>query len=1239
MTQAVPSRIQIDAAVHTLASAGRFERLAGEMLRVEWPERFANITDFGTNVAERTRAGWPDLVAVRSDGTIDAAEVTYGVSQWQRHLAEDVQKVSRFAAGSIASFTFVSWSARPAIDELLSYLATLDEAGLSPGRVRFLFREDIVELLSNPRFARLWQDPLQLRASPWPFQIIQDVSTLFGSDSSPERFKPTREDFSLGRVHLPPIFGVVKAALLERRIAVISGRGASGKTVFATAMAYAKDFANLPTFYLDLDEPGGPLGSALESLTMFGSERTLFVIDNAHLDLHFANQIYQHCRHKSSDSRLLIVRRASSRPVEDGSEEPLAELSDATHELIVETTDIAGVYRRLMDRFYVSAPVPPATALRQWGASFSGDLAVFSAAVANRNKSLVQGEWNLNYDDAAELIRDRYLKQTTSTERNELTAIALASSYEAALPYGPRDPTIPQDFIRSGIVIITRKGEQVNRRFAHPSLGALALSILGTEHRDGALRNIVQRDPLLAVRMAMRSMDAANEGGTSDADISVLLRAIASSEQAIARALSSPASIPALASLFRTAGILTLDAFDALLVKYYSHVRSAIVMQGTTINAALIEFSAQLLPAFYTLLCEDLRDEAFADAIVLKYLTRSIQSLPGLMTTLDKWSPAVGNYIGRRMSSHFNVAAASIATGDAGASSTFLRFLAAAHPATYTAIRTAIVGSPNLFADFVASLVKSGLRQLTAILSFLHGFDNDLYRRSVIRLFRNSRSEVAASVVHTRLRQLSAAFEFMGEHLRTLHDYTLELVITRDFLSAIAINARSETLGEIAHFIEHHPATLNVIATAVLTDLRRPDGKDALTQRIARAPLHDVRAFIAVAQTHLPEICASLIHSLRQPAVLDALAARIAEEPNEHFIGFVRMMEIHEPLTGMELLSRFEDEGLMLVLARRLFDAPMHAVAQIIQYFGVASLRTRLIDAMVDVADQITTAKSFYRPNTLHWLLAECTRPDKPIREKYLELGREVRGLPRSYIAVARALESSLPALARHAASVMVSGGDVAAWQRTDLEALLHCVRFASWASANQRQEFLRQVARRSWLTQQYKAAAPGQLARITFFLWLTLEFAERQPFVYSLLDRQLSRTFAEVTNDATIAVQLIASAKLLHRDLRVRPGLWMSDAAINVALEEMLNSRDRTQNYLSFRTAAFWAGLKVLSRMRRTEIQVRSELGEETLMLWSNAEPRSERIQRFNRVMINWLVMCAARGWRLAPDLEPFDP
>jgi hypothetical protein len=480
----------------------------------------------------------------------------------------------------------------------------------------------------------------------------------------------------------------------------------------------------------------------------------------------------------------------------------------------------------------------------------------------------------------------------------------------------------------------------------------------------------------------------------------------------------------------------------------------------------------------------------------------------------------------------------------------------------------------------------------------------------------------------------------MHEHLRTFHDHIVQLV-TSDYAEAVALKARTSPLGEIVSFIESHPPSLDPIAAAVLKDLRRPETMADLGVRVGRAPLHDVRGFIFMARQRMPEICNDLIDRLREPAALDTISGRIAADPNEHFIGFIRMMEERDQTFGGKLLNRLAEESLVLVLARRLFDAPIHTVVQFLQYFGRESpnLRQRLVTAMGDVGNQILTVRSFYRSNTLHWLLSECSMVQTSPEDKYAELARELRGEPREYIYLARAFEACLPNLAKYAASVVMLGGSEARWRRAYLEEVLHCVRIASDLPEMNRHHFLSRVARRSWLREQFTAAEPGPLARVTFLLWITLKFPERRIFINEFLVKALNNTFARSLASAAVAIPLLASAKLLHVDLKVLPGSWHSDVEINAALDELIGNEDSSQTRLSFKLAAFWVGLKVLTRMRKVAIQIAPRSGTETLQRWLAAKPETDRVEQFNSVMIGWLTMCAENQWRLTIDSEPFDP
>jgi hypothetical protein len=386
-----PSASQIEAAVDRLKAApGMFQRLAEEVARTLYGDRFRSIVGYGRSTGDVALQGWPDAYAIRADGRIDALEVTHS-ERWNVHLAEDIKKAGeRLGSGNLGGFVFVAWAHNPPSHKLLDAVEALKGLGVRPEDIDFIFRERLVALLKEPRYAAVRLDLLGIRANCFPFHVVGEAGHLFGDPGS-ELFAPTKDEFTHGLVYPPVIFGSVEEALNEQGWAFVKGLGASGKTTLALHIALSPQYGPARSFYMDLS-PGEQSGEialddALDVVATFADDGVIFIIDNVHLNQGIARRLYdQWYRFPNRSKLLLLSRLISLGPSTRGTQSPLAVLE--TSALVLEPTedDIAGVYQRLGRRSLGGAapPAPPDAVLRSWRDMFGGDLIAFSSALALR---------------------------------------------------------------------------------------------------------------------------------------------------------------------------------------------------------------------------------------------------------------------------------------------------------------------------------------------------------------------------------------------------------------------------------------------------------------------------------------------------------------------------------------------------------------------------------------------------------------------------------------------------------------------------------------------------------------------------------------------------------------------------------------------------------------------------------------------------------------------------------------
>lgn len=383
----IPSEKAIEDRVQALAkSKGTFQRLVEQYVQLTYPDEFEQFVPYGRNAEDVAVRGWPDAYGLLADdkNRIVAVEATHS-PRWKRHLLGDNDRdgdldkaEERFEPGQLAGFVFVAWAPTPSQENLQPYRERLEECGVPSERIYFIFQKELVSDLRNPRFARVWGDILELPVTSEPFQLIDEVPTLFGREDSPSVFVPARSEYRAGNVHQPDITHQVESRLVNEGWALVRGRGAAGKTVMAISIALGDTFgAPRPVYYLDLSDRGRDIdiSTTHTALITIAGQGVLFIVDNVHLFEDVAHQIFNQWKRTPNGSSLLMLGRwVEKGPDPRGRAEPLDALEDSALTLTVGTKELKGVFRRLVRRRGApdDSERPPRAVLKRWSRIFGG---------------------------------------------------------------------------------------------------------------------------------------------------------------------------------------------------------------------------------------------------------------------------------------------------------------------------------------------------------------------------------------------------------------------------------------------------------------------------------------------------------------------------------------------------------------------------------------------------------------------------------------------------------------------------------------------------------------------------------------------------------------------------------------------------------------------------------------------------------------------------------------------------
>ncbi|HWN44324.1 MAG TPA: hypothetical protein VNW71_19020, partial [Thermoanaerobaculia bacterium] len=486
-----PSLKAIEQAIDSLkASPGTFQRLVEGYARIAHPGLFHRLIPSGRRADDVTRKGWPDAIAELPEGTTALLEATHS-EDWERHLVDDTRKAEELGRGAIGAFLFAAWAKTPEVKALSPYRERLLALGIPFDRILFVFRDELVNELSRPLFARLWVDPLHLPASCLPFDVVDRVPKLFGPEDRADLFAPRRSEFQTGLVYRPRLADAVEERLAQSGWVLVRGRGAAGKTTLAVCIALGPAYLHHPVYYLDLagwedEAEAEEQRAAIEAIATRGDTGVLFIMDNVHLAPVIASRLFGAWQELAGNrSRLLLLGRlVTPEPDVRGRAHPLEDLDREAFELTIDNDMLVGVYRRIVSRFAVAqrAPDPPVSVVNSWQRTFGGDLIAFSTAVAHRAGSLLRGDWELTPMDAQRYIQREYLQILSQTERGGIARLAVMATLELALPEDSLGFEISSNLLEQGWIIRTQHGfgRHVRLGFVHPGLGKLVLAALQT---------------------------------------------------------------------------------------------------------------------------------------------------------------------------------------------------------------------------------------------------------------------------------------------------------------------------------------------------------------------------------------------------------------------------------------------------------------------------------------------------------------------------------------------------------------------------------------------------------------------------------------------------------------------------------------------------------------------------------------------------------------------------------------
>jgi hypothetical protein len=1187
--------------------------------RRKFPDLFPYVHATATSRLGRTTSGLPDAYFVRPDGRSSRIEVTSG-QDWtsvQQHLEKEVQKLVD-AKVSVSHFVYISTNPNIHPKELdtSTYVKKIAAAGgIDPADIHLVWGTGLVEALEQPAMRRILLD-FGCRINPRRFRLVRAEETLDGgrlvSLTHSEPFVPSPDDLQNGLVHKPRVLSQIVSELEQRRISLVKGLGASGKTVLAWLIGLHWREQDRASWYLDLRAAASGDGefdiACEEDVSSFGDPSSLFIVDNCHVDEERARKLFLLFESgKAEGAGLLLLGRELKARAGTG----IWGIDTATPTMLVAgREDLKGVYRRLAARRLQSGgqrtppPLPSDETLSDWlkvfgshkgGEEQGADLILFSAAVRGKLDKLINGTWSLSQADAVDEMQKHYLSHLSSDERTNLFALATLQQAEIALkaellPNPIAGLKVAREAL--GLVIEASFGQNQAKRleFVHSSLASLTLlagdigAVIQEQYIDRLLNN--ERGMSLS---SLALVAFSKYGNTALAKYVV---SIIRNNSAILCASELEHWPKILPHLVGANGEWPAEFVSSLAQK--KNV-DQIIGQVITLPIGKVPFCLRLISS----------EEPFKSVLFPLVADEICRKEGGRLALLDA---LVGRLFG----------------SSAGSAVRLLEFFRDEDPfksRLFPEIADELCrqkGDRLVYLDaFTSQLLASTLHEAVGLLELLRaeeGFKARLFPAVAAELCR----EEDGVFVHLRA--------LVGRLLVAKPDATVGLLeflraderFQRRFFPAVAAELCREEEGVFVH--------LEALVGRLLA--APPDATVGLLEFLRADERFQRRLFPAVAA----ELCrveeGVFVH-------LEALVGRLLAAPPDATVGLLEFLRHEENIS----------DTFWPVLSKQLCHED--ALAKLAEGLELASC-PKMVAALRDGSLFYQHAFKMVRSDRF---LATPRRGENEDLEVINEFSRVCKEFDREDLA--RDLAIYIIARANPGDWTTPTGDNT----QTNLGHITRLVAATRGVVANDLvNRFLDQVVTPQWLDELYSAGSAGRLAGSLHHVWLQFEPTTHHRFMRDSLQKRLDlevRRLPDAVPEARYQRKLdpegnrnrnrilcligVTSLFGLHPSARVR---WPNSSQIERAYEETWSPRSWEEDYaLHMSERSFWLGLRIMGSSAAFLAKAPQEAGARLIGLWNevprelpeNARPLPDHVKRLNDAMVVWLERCRKGGWWLA--------
>ena len=757
---------------------------------------------------------------------------------------------------------------------------------------------------------------------------------IYGADADPNVFCPSLQEFEQSLVHRPALAGQVEAALIEKRFACVLGKGASGKTTLALLLAFSQPFGPQQSYYFDLaesddsPEAAEPYRAAMQAIARRHGRDALVIVDNIHLAERLAHKLHLAWREEGRLVRLLLQGRFTQQGADRrGRQSPLEDLKRTALVLEVMPNDLAGVLQRLVRRVSGNQSVPaiaPA-ALGQWLQVFGGELIAFSSAARRKLPQIVRGQYQLTEADAADFIRDEYLKnqdpkrRISSAERENLLAIAACAEWELAVPaegfLHPPGSALAVS-LRRGLVwqsIHGRFGQFARYRLCHPGMGKLLWTAARPkESRLDYACDISQRYPHFSSVAADRLLWEDGDRDGAKRVLSSALSSVAAFERLIENGL---VRLRPRCRQLTELGVLSEGELNQMLAACGNLAEATLATPLGNLTEFL-EYAQVKLPTVWQALADALADEKNRQSLADAALATPLGHLANFLAYAKTPMPTVWQALADALADEKNrqsLADAALAT-PLGDLANFLAYAKTPMPTVWQALADALADEKN-------------------------------------------RQSLADAALATPLGHLANFLAYAKTPMPTVWQALADALADEKNRQSLADAALATPLGHLANFLAYAKTPMPTVWQALADALADEKNRQSLADAALATPLGHLANFLAYAKTPMPTVWQALADALADEKNRQSLADAALATPLGHLANFLAYAKTPMPTVwqalNMQMATAFNESGVKHPRLQVLLSDPrqFNEAELILSGCGCRSLAERVAGQIVQCAD------------------------------------------------------------------------------------------------------------------------------------------------------------------------------------------------------------------------------------------------------------------------------------------------